>query len=248
MASPYKVSISGCGIYMFLFQWSERSQLPSFLNTFSMWQCMWLCRALGVKHVQTTAYHPLPQAAEGSATCQVQRSGLAGTLSLGVVGSTCCAKRGGWCLSSWGHVWALAGASQSAAAASTCTASCSYQSGHPQHGEACQGGGEGAWGGRPVGVPQVRVRRGGHWTAGLHVPRPIPRAVKGGEEAATGDRSKADVGLWGPPEATCRGQDSDSGTTAPTWTSAQALVIVFNKWYSFVLSFRVKARGEGTEL
>ena len=38
--------------------------------------------------MHTTAYHPLPQAAEGSATCQVQRSGLAGTLSLGVVGST----------------------------------------------------------------------------------------------------------------------------------------------------------------
>ena len=40
----------------------------------------------------------LSPAAEGGAMCQVQRSGLAGTPSLGAVGSTCCAKGGGWCL------------------------------------------------------------------------------------------------------------------------------------------------------
>ena len=53
-------------------------------------------------------------------------------------------------------------------------------------------------------------------TAGRHILRPIPRAGEGAEEVAAGDRSNTDVGICGPTEATCRGQDSDSGTTAPT--------------------------------
>ena len=71
----------------------------------------------------------LPPAAEGSATCQVQRSGLAGTPSLGTVGPTCSAKGRGRCISSQGHIWALSGTAQPAAAASMYTTGCSSQGG-----------------------------------------------------------------------------------------------------------------------
>ena len=72
--------------------------------------------------------------------------------------------------------------------------------------EAFQGGGEGATGGCPRGIPRVRAQGSGHRTAGRRVPRPITDAGQGEEEATPGDRCHADLGPCGPPEA-ARGQD-----------------------------------------
>ena len=72
--------------------------------------------------------------------------------------------------------------------------------------EASQGGGEGATGGCPRGIPRVRAQGSGHRTAGRRVPRPITDAGQGEEEATPGDRCHADLGPCGPPEA-ARGQD-----------------------------------------
>ena len=72
--------------------------------------------------------------------------------------------------------------------------------------EAGHGGGEGATGGCPGGIPRVCARGSGHRTAGRYVPRPIPCAGQGEEEATLGDRCHADLGPCGPPEA-ARGQD-----------------------------------------
>ena len=67
--------------------------------------------------------------------------------------------------------------------------------GHPQHGKACQGGGEGEGGGHPGGVLRLGARRGVHRTTGRHVLLPILCAGEGAEEVAAGDRSYADMGI-----------------------------------------------------
>ena len=109
--------------------------------TVPTWQCM--CRALGVKHVKTTAYQPQ---SNGMVECfhrqlkvvlHARCSGVdwlehllwlvlgLRAVPLGGVGPTCSAKRRGRCISSRGQVWALFNAAQRAAATSTCTAGCS---------------------------------------------------------------------------------------------------------------------------
>ena len=64
-------------------------------------------------------------AVEGSATCKVQRSGLAGPLALGAFGAMCSSQGGSWSVGSGGHLWPFAGAAQPAATASACTTGCS---------------------------------------------------------------------------------------------------------------------------
>ena len=97
--------------------------------------------------------------------------------------------------------------------------------------EAGQGGGEGVTGGCPGGIPRVRARGSGHRTAGSHVPRPIPRAGQGEEEATLGDRCHADLGPCGPPEA-ASGQD------------VALVLIIFMVCFSFVFPHKKKL-GEG---
>ena len=98
--------------------------------------------------------------------------------------------------------------------------------------EAGQGGGEEATGGCPGGIPRVSAQGSGHWTSGRHVPRPIPRAGQGEEEATLGDRCHADLGPCGPPEA-ARGQDV-----------ALVLIIFMLLCFSFVFPHKKKL-GEG---
>ena len=66
-----------------------------------------------------------------------------------------------------------------------------------------------------------RARRSCHWAAGCHVPRSIPRAGQGEEEAVLGDRCHADVGFCGPPEAARGCKDSGGSSTTHTWPAAQ---------------------------